>query len=200
MKNNLITLFLFILTLILGTCNYILYNNNSEITKQVNERDSLIKSSYLRDSITSIKTQKNAEIITKYVNDCSLEIDGKKISLEEFVKLLNDAYHKNYLLQDSLINQKTINTNLNSQVRSLDLKLKISETRNLIIKDSLEYSNKIIGNFKKQYGIDYDVKVDDKYRVFQFKRSTVDSALILFPYFKDKLKYDSAKKVWIIIR
>lgn len=200
MKNNFIVLFLFLLVLLLGSVSLILYINNIEYLEQVNERDALIKSSQIRDSISKVSLQRNADVITKYVNDCNLEINGKKITLDEFVKILNDAYSTNNTLEDSLLRQRVVNSNLNSQLRTLDLKFKIEEMKYLLLKDSLDYSYKIIDNFKSKYGIDYNIKIEDKYKIFQFKRSSVDSAMILLPYFRDRLRYDSTRKAWIITR
>ena len=44
----------------------------------------------------------------------------------------------------------------------------------------------------------YGIKVIDKNNIISLKAEKVDSALKVFSVHKDKLKYDSVKKQWII--
>lgn len=201
MKNNIILYIAFFISLIIGVYTIILYTNNSDLLLEIQKREQLIKNIQKRDSLDNLSRKNTNDIFSEYVSsDCSLEIDGKKITLESFVKLLNDSYNKNYLLQASIAKQE-FKAKLDSG-RVADLESELRKLRNeyFLFKDSLDYAYRIIKNIKKTYDIDYDFRSESNYRIFQFKFGTVDSALLLFPYYKDRLKYDSTRKLWTIKR
>lgn len=51
---------------------------------------------------------------------------------------------------------------------------------------------------KKHYGIKYMTTRNGYYLSIELKSDKIDSALALFPYYKDKLSYDSKARCWVI--
>lgn len=201
MKNNIVLYISSFISLIIGVYTIILYTNNSDLLMEIQTRDQLIKDIQKRDSLEDLSRKKTKDILSEYLSsDCGLEIDGKKFTLESFVKLLNDSYTKNNTLQMSLAKQEFRAKLDSGRLTELENELRKSRNENFVSKDSLEYAYRIINNIKKTYGIDYDVRSESNYKILQFKFGAVDSALLLFPYYRDRLKYDSTRKLWSIKR
>ena len=51
---------------------------------------------------------------------------------------------------------------------------------------------------KRNYGIDYSSSLNGDVRTVHIQGNKVDSALILLPYYRHKLFYDSKTKSWIV--
>lgn len=64
--------------------------------------------------------------------------------------------------------------------------------------DSLRTLSKIVELVQRDYGISYTVSYEGDYKLFYRNPSRADSAMVLFPYYKNKLSYDSISKAWKI--
>lgn len=152
---------------------YKLYN-------EVNRLQVIIKKNQSIDSLNCTKSNEYREVIEKYVtNDCGLLIDGKRVSLQNFV----DLYQKK---QDDLI-------------ESLDGQIGLQKENNLL-KDSLNILNHQIKLINTNLGISLKSKKSDCSVVVGYESKKIDSALLLLKYFRDRLRYDSVDKSWIITR
>ena len=99
--------FLFSLLLLLLIAVSVLFkiqiDNNNELKKQLQSRDSLIKKSQVTDSLNCQHTEEYVKTITKYItNDCSILIDKKEVSLSEFIEIYKKQIDENSTLSDSL--------------------------------------------------------------------------------------------------
>lgn len=65
-----------------------------------------------------------------------------------------------------------------------------------LIQDSLSSYKTIVDLIQSNYFIDYKIINDGKYRKIIIKSEKLDSALILLPYFRDRLKREG--NVWKI--
>lgn len=64
--------------------------------------------------------------------------------------------------------------------------------------DSLTIQSTALKAIKTNYDIDYASSMEGDVRYVKVWGTKVDSALMLLPYFRQKLSYDSKKNVWII--
>lgn len=131
---------------------YFLSDYTDKLEIQLKDKQELLDFSLKNDSLYLEELKKSNDSIKKYVNNCNFTVNGKSISSQELVKLVNKAMSKSNNLEDSLYIYKT--------------KYKMAENA---------------------YGIKvYAVNVDNKF-VFHKKLSKADSALALFPFFKDRI-------------
>ena len=66
------------------------------------------------------------------------------------------------------------------------------------LRDSIMWQKMALGLIKRNYDIDYSSWVENNVYHVKLESSKADSAFVLFPYFKHKMKYDEGKKNWII--
>jgi hypothetical protein len=170
MKNKIFDIIVLILLLASSSIAVLLYLDRTELFDQVQDRDILIENLRKVDSISFTQNSRNAKVIERYISNDNLVMGGKKIGLDDLVTLLNKCS-----------NEKA------------DLQIKIIELENKHQLDKM-----MIENIERKYGIKSKMQESGNSISFSFEKSTVDSALILFPYFKHKLSFDSTKMAWII--
>lgn len=190
-KNKYILVFVLLLLLFLGSFTMSLYEYSGNLEKAIAQRDTIIMQLSRNDSIYSTKTKEYSEVITKYIDNCNFYIDGKHISTNDLIKFTNQLIEEKDKLEDSLsyFKQKTDHESATK-----------SGYRNELITtiDSLQVSSRILGLIKRDFGITYNVETKDGYRIYTRNPSKADSAIVLFPYYKDKLSYDTLTKAWNI--
>jgi hypothetical protein len=180
MRNKAIFAILFFVICSLGLLCITLFHFNEKLYIQIEQKDSLIKNNDLRDSIYTEATKEYSEVINKYVNNCSFTVNEKSISTQELLKLVNNTFDKNQELQDSLDAYKEF----------------FNQTQSY--KDSLFLYKNLYSLARKRYGINITYKVlNDKY-AFYYGITKVDSAMALFPFYKNKIKRDTANNSWTI--
>lgn len=163
-----IPLLLFLLLLSLAFI-FIMYDNNSELSIQLESRDTLIKKIQVNDSLSCAHTADYTKTITKYVtSDCELLIGNKKVSLNEFINIYIDESKKNAL----------------------------QEIQILKLRDSINILQQRIDFIKNRFGITITSKDDGQSRIDTYHSDKLDTALRLYDTFRGKLKYDSATKKW----
>ena len=168
-----------------------LYDKNLDLQDGISQRDVFIASIQKGDSAYTSAVKSYSETITKYVDNCNLTVDGKEISTENLVKLINEISDENAVLKDSLIDCRRISAKNILYKEHYDKKVKP-------MIDSLFITSTIVALTKKKYGISYKVeRVQDEY-VFVRKESMADSAIALFPFYRDKIKRDTAANTWLI--
>ncbi|MGZ5244337.1 MAG: hypothetical protein ACXWDO_02165 [Bacteroidia bacterium] len=194
---NIIFMMLLLYLIVIGiyfTYEYItdLETKNNELIEQVEKRDSLIKDIKYSDSVYFSQTKNYSKKIDHYVRDCSLEMNGKKITLDELVKMLNTAYEERSQKEEE-------NIKLQNNLNSIQYKLNVSEIIKNSLTDSFRKVNTLLYQVLKEY--DLHSRVDKKTGRFIYKTSRytkTDSALLLYPYFKQKLSRDTAVNTWLI--
>lgn len=189
MKNKVLLLIFFLIILILFIVLVIVIGNNHKLIAQIALKDRTFSDVRKRDSIYREETKKYSDIITKYVNNCEFTIDGKNISTEKLIETFNETFSRNIELKDSLlIFMKLYLTKLQES--------EYFSTKYKAYKDSSFLYMNLFKLSKRDYGINYEVKkIDDGYNLRRTFTKT-DSALLLYPYYKDKLKYDSTSGTW----
>ncbi|CAL1518954.1 hypothetical protein [Chitinophaga sp. MM2321] len=114
-------------------------------------------------------------------------VNTKSLSNDSLVTVLNKTLHEKKSLQSSVENLKEELAKLNNT----------SGNYREFLDTAIIYK-KIVELIQRDYKIFYKVeKSGDSYR-FSKNTSAVDSALALFPYYKDRVRMDPVKNAWII--
>ena len=212
---NLPKIIIFVLVIALLIANVVCVCYIRELEIQIEQRDSIISRltfsndlvkeyfDIVEDTVTqrtlyTLKDEKKTKIIqtkTEYVEkpvmvETQFTRGDKVISTEELLSIVNNG--------DSVYIDKIIS--LSKQYNSLinDYNAILKEKSSL--KDTVIFQGMALGLIKRNYDIDYTSRLDGNNYHIQLEASKADSAFMLFPYFKHKLKYDEKKKSWIIKR
>ena len=212
---NLPKIIIFVLVIALLIANVVCVCYIRELEIQIEQRDSIISRltfsndqvkeyfDIVEDTVTqrtlyTLKDEKKTKIIqtkTEYVEtpvmvETQFTRGDKVISTEELLSIVNNG--------DSVYIDKIIS--LSKQYNSLinDYNAILKEKSSL--KDTVIFQGMALGLIKRNYDIDYTSRLDGNNYHVQLEASKADSAFMLFPYVKHKLKYDEKKKSWIIKR
>lgn len=212
---------LFLLLTLLTAFGVSFYYNET-LQKQVNERDNLIYKLTQRDSILNKIMDIEYDSISETTSYSYLTRDGKVLKYNELVSELeqsrnnyNQISERHNRITNDYINRDTLSIFLDSlnlehngliiQYNELIEKYNSSiENRIELTKkyfqvlDSLSSFKSIVDLTQSKYSIDYNIRKNGNYKEISIKADKIDSALILLPYFRDRLKLDNEKKVWII--
>lgn len=173
MKNKYLLVFL-LLSVILAVFSSVLLSSNYELKKEVDARQQIITKNQQIDSLNCDKTTEYKQVVEKYITkDCGLKIDGKEISLQEFVILYNKQQEERIKeLQESIDNKRLL----------------------IKVKDSL--SNFTL--MSKKFGIKINSRKSNDTTYVSSESPQIDSAMILLEHFRKKMRFDEKEKKWII--
>lgn len=186
-----------------------------ELETQITQRDSIISKltfsndlvkeyfDIVEDTVTqqtlyTLKDDKRTRIIqtkTEYVdNPVRVEpqfIRGNKVlTKEELLSIVNNG--------DSIYIDKL--NSLSEQYNTLVNKYNETQKEKMALKDTVIFQGMALGLIKRNFEIDYVSRLEGNNYHVQLEASKADSAFMLFPYFKHKMKYDDKKKSWVIKR
>lgn len=217
-----VTLGLLLILILVSIVFSVFYN--FKLQEQVDKRDFIIEQLTQRDSILNeimeIKYDSISKTITytyrmkngkamKY-NELSDELDKsndnyskisnnhKKIlgennqTKENYTLLINDF---NSLCDDYKDLQTKYNDLVDNYIKNIEKGKSKSTNYNRIL-DSLSYYKTVVNLIHSNYFIDYKIINDGKYVKISVISEKLDSALILLPYFRNRLKKE--EKVWKI--
>lgn len=184
LKSKNLSIIIFILLFIgLSVYCFQTYFYNVELQKNIVEKDKILSDLLLKDSINNLSQKKYSENIKKYVEECSFVIDGKTISSEEFVKIVQKLFYEKDVKSDSL--QRYIH------MQKLDEKLK--EDCLKIVRqrtDSLQIALGVIRVIEKKYKTGVRARIEGNNMIFSTPINKLDSALAVYKYYKHKLTVD----------
>ena len=215
---------LFLLILILISLGVSLFYN-IKLQEQVDKRDIIIEQLTQRDSILNQIMEFQYDSISKTISYTYRIKDGKVLKynelsneLDKFLDDYSQFLKKNIKIVDennqniedynslikefsSLYNdykdlQKKYNNLISYYNKNIVMTRSDLNNHNLVL-DSLSNYKAIVDLIHSNYFIDYKIVDDGKYRKISIKSEKLDSALILLPYFRDRLKKE--KNVWKII-
>jgi len=160
---------------------------NLELEKQITERDNLINQLTFSDNLVKeyfdIKYD-SVKGTTSYIlkeTKSKVKTIETQTTITETDTLLTDDYNKLVGKYNNLVGEfHDISSNYFN------------------IKDSLETDKAIIRLIQKKYPIDIFIENELLQRTISIKSEKLDSALLLLPHYRDKIKYDSKEKSWII--
>lgn len=197
---------------------------NIKLQEQLDKRDSLIKVLTFRDSIYDKVFEINYDSIKKTMSYSYRIENGKVLKYGDILNKLDTSYYvyNNFLYNHKKLlndNKQTIenynqlfnycdslNDNyLNLQYKyndlviryngNIDLTMKHINNYNLIL-DSLSNYKTVVDLLRSTYHIDYNIIREANHKKVIIKSEILDSALVLLPYFRDRLMKE--KDVWII--
>lgn len=166
---------------------------NFELERQITERDNLINRLTFRDNL-----------------------------VKEYFDIRHDSIEgtTSYILKESKQNIRTINTETTifttEKIVETDTVLynnyrSLIEKYNMLVgdfntlsanyhstRDSLETSRVIIRLIQRNYPIEVFVENEQRQQRISVKSERLDSALLLLPHYRDKLRYNAQEKSWII--
>lgn len=139
-----------------------------------------------------LKSNKSGKIIEREYVRIKTEFlwDDKEISADELIEKFNANESEKEEIINDLVNH------CNSWIH------KYNETNieKKVLQDSLQMQRMAFGLLKKNYGIDYIGEIKEPSISVHLLCDQVDSAFILLDLYRDKMNYDSEKKVWVIQR
>ncbi|MEX2592571.1 MAG: hypothetical protein WD426_07330 [Anditalea sp.] len=214
-----------ILLIFILVCVVSLYYNY-KLQEQVYERDILIEKLTKRDSILNEIFEIKYDSVDNSISYTYQVRDGEVIKYNQLVEELFEA--KELLIKTNVVTEKLksvlLNTNKDSQYLDSIYDSLLSDYNALVVSfnnnsdiytahirgqdsilnvlhnelDSLSIYRSFANLAKEKYNISFSIKSEGEARYLRIDKSAVDSAMILFPYYKDRLSYDKNKKQWII--
>mgnify|MGYP003610022116 CR=1 FL=1 len=197
--------------------------NIHKLDNQLIEKDAQISEIKKMKSERSLKID---TLVQEIQNEISFTRDGKKISADEIVVYTNELNKEIESLKDSLDYYKTYfkkkkkNNSATYTVKREKNQIKYSLTTKSINTDTvnnlLENTKKIITKLENEkndislrlkmyqkaidkYGIEFKDVVETQNSIsYYIVAPKVDSALLIFPVYKNKLKYNTKKNLWEI--
>ena len=213
--NNLPRILFIIFVLASLFANVICFFYINELESQIVQRDSIIsKLTFSNDlvkeyfdivedtatqqTLYTLKDDKKTKVIqtkTKYVEHPVIVkptfVRGEQVlTTEDVISLVNDG--------DSIYIDKL--KLMAEEYNSLVNKFNEAQKEKMALKDTVIFQGMALGLVKRNFDIDYTSRLDGNNYHVQLEASKADSAFMLLPYFKHKLKYDEKKKSWIIKR
>lgn len=149
-----------ILFFIIGSLGSIglLYENKIELEEQISRRDELIRKKEISDSTLLAQSKKNESTVEKYISDCGILINNKKVSTDELIQFLNIKLEKInslenriYRLQDSISQLESKLLNEKTEKNDCLIKLRITNDSLSIYKSFYNLAKK---NFKTDFTVD----------------------------------------------
>jgi len=169
----------------------------------------LMRSMRESDSSYLAATRKYSQVINTYLSKEIITKEGKNFTAEELVNGLSAEQQKNDSLHTRYNSLKKVVENLN-QTKACIEKEQLADSREnkslhkriARLADSLERSVQNIKHLKSSYGIGLHVESSNVTKKTVEADTPVlskmDSALLIFPYFKDRIYKDSSGN-WVII-
>ena len=192
MKNSIAGLILLIIAGTIAALAFVLYENNIVLKNQISQRDILIKRAQTNDSLSCAHDEKYVQTVTKYItSDCSLLVDGRKISLDNFLKIYSQK-------EDEAIEaQKNLNI-ISRDVNALQRAIRERDRTCDAAQDSLSLYKYQLLTLEKRYGIVVHTRSSDKYWHIDYEAKKIDSALVLLSIYRKRMSYDSLKRTWSV--
>ena len=205
--SSVLALFFFVLFCGSVFLNYKLAGYLDEYDEQVERQDSMIQrlsfsnelvKEYFdieEDSVTHVTTyslkedkrDKTTEHITKYIEPEFVR-EGKRMTPDELVASINASD------QESVEALRTLVDKYNTLVHDYNELGKKAKA----ISDTVVIQGMALKLIKRNYGIDYSSSLNGDIRTVHVQGNKVDSALMLLPYYRQKLTYDPKTKSWIV--
>lgn len=209
-------LFILVILVIFGGIAFVMFSEISYINKlqnQVAERDSLIRKLTISDNLVkdyfdikydsteyttsySLKNSKKTQVIrtvteTK-IMDPTFQQGDRIITLDELLRDYDNSNHQIHELANQSNSLREKHNTLVEKHNALLKKYSATESENKSLKSGLNM-------IKANYGISYAVTSDSTKYIFSITNSTkIDSALLLLPYYRDRLLYNETDKNWTI--
>jgi len=115
----------------------------------------------------------------------------------EYIKKYNACMSAVVAIHNFDLRLQVLRTSLDSMARLKDSLYRLEVN---VYADSLNVAKSMLKYIKRDFGISYKVERKGNYYLFSRTPSRADSAILLLPYYKKALSFDSLKEVWNIER
>lgn len=206
-KYKIYTFFLSVVLIISILLLSMFYRDNQNLAKQILKREKLIKKAVVKDVELSKQKTKSDSIIERYIDDCGIRINDKKVTSAELLKLIysqikeiQELKLKNSEINDSL---QVYQSYVSLSKKSMNVKYNVKKQDNQIIstisvkQDSLNIYKKLYELMKRDYGVYYRIEEKNDTRTYVKKYSKLDSALFVYKHYKHVLSTDSTGSLFI---
>lgn len=182
-----------VFVIITSSAFYLQHGYVTELKKQIIDRDSTIAKYETNDSIYNLRLKQYTDTVEKYISP-NFTYGDKKISTDELLKIANNSINEAYILKHQL-NSARDSVNIYMEIVD-DLEKRANQKLNKYQDSAFIYGGYV--GLAKRYGFKFSHKKNGNNYTFFVKAEQVDSALILLPYFRDRLTYNSKKGYWEI--
>jgi hypothetical protein len=200
---KIVYIIIIILIASLSVLLWVYVNSNSKLTGIIVQKDSMLNDIRFRDSIYAEKTKEYSSIISKYFTNCKFTINNKQISMDQIIDLYNKSLVENDRLLDSFIFYQNLYNKCSAELdktqihylyekRSYDQLYKITDK----YADSAQIFNKLLKTIIKHYGLKLDYSRSKGTINLNIGVGMADSALMLLPFYRNMIEYDSSTKIW----
>lgn len=209
--SNLPKIIIFVLVLLSLVANGICFFYINELEIQIDQRDSIISKltfsndlvkeyfDIIEDSVsqktlyTLKEDKKIVQTKTEYINqpvfvEHTFTKGDEVITTEDLLSIANNKDSVN------LEKLKALSEEYNSLAK------KYNETQNEVqaLRDTILFQSMALGLIKRNFDIDYTYGREDNTYHVSLQANKADSAFVIFPYFKNKMKYDEKTNSWKI--
>jgi len=202
-----LALLFFLLLCLSGILNYKLASYIDGYEEQIEKQDSMIRKLTFRNelveeyfdikedtvnhtmtySLKENKRDKEVEHITEYVDPIFIR-DGKRMTSDELVAAVNANDKK------SLESIRDLVDKYNTLVHDYNELSTKYQAKN----DTVVIQGMALGLIKRNYEVDYTANCKGDTRIVKVHGAKVDSALMLLPYYRNKLFFDQQSKAWVV--
>lgn len=212
------------LLILLGVGLFFNFRYISSLESQVYQRDSLIRELSFSDQLVreyfdvkvdtlthsrsyTLKDDKKTRIIERQEN--TVEIEGKTYNFDQFfdeyIKLVqkyNSLVYEYNALSSKLDNYNSLKNELdrtNSKLSNCRRSVQKSNAKADSLRSLLLEKQYYLNQIAFEYGIVCNTQRQGNTIIYSIKESPkLDSALRIYPYFKDQAVYDKEKGAWVI--
>lgn len=165
-------------------------------TYRVTNNGQPVKYNQLSKELDSISTEV-VNYIEKYsyqIKETNQFINDYNLLVEKYNTLVagfNNLNNSNAVLKEKV-------ENITSKYNSIIEKYNNTNEQLIVLQDSIKVHNSIINLIVKNYPINYSINYKGNYRTITVKSPELDSALMIYPFYKHKLTYSPKDSCWYI--
>ncbi len=197
MRNNFKAIFLLLCILLFAMLlmdKFNLENTNADLVNQIKERDSLYIEMAQRSKYFDSLARNYKNEMEGYFNNCTFQLGDKEISAQEVARIANSLSDKKEVLEA----EKRV---LHDSIEILNKKLDyyrghFHNTKSM--PDSLDFYKTVYRHLLRKYEIVISTTPYDGGNIISSSSPKIDSAMLLLPYYRQKLR-DKGNGEWSII-
>lgn len=190
--------------ILIGLFAFMVYYNYT-LQNQVSERDGIIRELAFSDSLVNKYFDVKMDTIHSFKYYTLKDEYGPKeihhysteTIKETHIELVEDTLALN-LRQSQLADVINKYNALIGEYNTLVNKANSANNLILSLSDSLQMQRMALGLIKRNFDIDYTGTLQNGKINVEITSSKADSAFMILPYYREKLRYNSSKKIWEI--
>lgn len=190
---KIINIILLVLLFFVSCTLYFQYDYSNSLKEQISKRDTIITYYQSLDSIYKSTLKQYVDTVEKYITP-EFVYGEKRISTEELLEITNKTMEEYNTCRYELI---VARDSIRMYRDYYDRTQRVLGNMQKHIDSSFIYKN-YTQIAKEKYGINFSYKNKGNEYLFMVESRKIDSALILLPFFRDRIKYNPQKKSWQI--